>query len=241
MKIEMISENQIRCTLTKEDLAARHIKLSELAYGTTKARLLFREMIEKASADYGFVTEDIPLMIEAIPMSSEGIVLLISKVNEPEELDTRFSEFTAYDEDSLDESMISDMEEIHQSDETSLLDFFKRLYERIEQGKATDSISSAVSEDTVIVTFTGMTNIIRLARDFKTFYHGKSSLYRSPKGVLTLILKLKDSTKEDFRRLCVLTSEYGKIELCLKGSESHICEHYNTIIENDALQILAAM
>ena len=29
MKIEKINENQIRCTLTKEDLADRDIKISE--------------------------------------------------------------------------------------------------------------------------------------------------------------------------------------------------------------------
>ena len=34
MKIEKVNENQIRCTLTREDLAERQIKLSELAYGT---------------------------------------------------------------------------------------------------------------------------------------------------------------------------------------------------------------
>ena len=37
MKIERLNENQIRCTLNKEDLVNREIKLSELAYGTDKA------------------------------------------------------------------------------------------------------------------------------------------------------------------------------------------------------------
>lgn len=31
MKIEKISDKQIRCTLTREDLAKREIKLTELA------------------------------------------------------------------------------------------------------------------------------------------------------------------------------------------------------------------
>ena len=44
MKIEKLNENQIRCTLTHADLAARHLKLSELAYGTEKAKSLFRDM-----------------------------------------------------------------------------------------------------------------------------------------------------------------------------------------------------
>ena len=40
MKIEKLSENQIRCTLNKSDLAARQLKISELAYGSEKARSL---------------------------------------------------------------------------------------------------------------------------------------------------------------------------------------------------------
>mgnify|MGYP000392291375 FL=1 len=34
MKIEKVNDNQIRCTLTRADLDDRHLKLSELAYGT---------------------------------------------------------------------------------------------------------------------------------------------------------------------------------------------------------------
>ena len=94
MKIEKLNENQIRCTLTHADLAARHLKLSELAYGTEKAKALFRDMMQQASFDFGFEAENIPLMIEAIPSSADSIVLIITKVEDPEELDTRFSKFT---------------------------------------------------------------------------------------------------------------------------------------------------
>ena len=41
MKIEKINDSQIRCTLTSADLASREIKLSELAYGTEKAKKSF--------------------------------------------------------------------------------------------------------------------------------------------------------------------------------------------------------
>ena len=46
MKIEKINENQIKCTLNKNDLASRQIKVSELAYGTEKAKLLFQDMMQ---------------------------------------------------------------------------------------------------------------------------------------------------------------------------------------------------
>ena len=89
MKIEKLSENQIRCTLNKSDLAARQLKISELAYGSEKAKKLFQDMMQQASYEFGFEAEDIPLMIEAIPVSADCIVLIVTKVDDPEELDTR--------------------------------------------------------------------------------------------------------------------------------------------------------
>ena len=103
MKIEKINENKIRCFLTRDDLENRHIKLSEIAYGTEKARSLFRDMMEQASSQFGFEADNIPLMVEAIPMSNECIILDITKVADPEELDTRFSRFSPASPDLLDE------------------------------------------------------------------------------------------------------------------------------------------
>ena len=111
MKIEKLNENQIRCTLTHADLAARHLKLSELAYGTEKAKSLFRDMMQQASFDFGFEAENIPLMIEAIPASSDSIVLIITKVEDPEELDTRFSRFTpAGDTDAVNSEALEKLQ-----------------------------------------------------------------------------------------------------------------------------------
>lgn len=53
--------------------------------------------MQQASFDFGFEAENIPLMIEAIPSSADSIVLIITKVEDPEELDTRFSKFTPAD------------------------------------------------------------------------------------------------------------------------------------------------
>ena len=49
MKIEKVNDHQIRCTLTKADLADRELKISELAYGTEKAKSLFRDMMQQAA------------------------------------------------------------------------------------------------------------------------------------------------------------------------------------------------
>ena len=93
MKIERINENQIRCTLTSSDLSARNLNLGELAYGTEKAKKLFHEMIQKASNEVGFEADDIPLMVEAIPLSSESIMLIITKIEDPEDWTPAFHAF----------------------------------------------------------------------------------------------------------------------------------------------------
>ena len=54
MKIEKINENQIRCTLTREDLESHQVNLKELAYGSEKAKKLFRDM-NAAGTEYSSV------------------------------------------------------------------------------------------------------------------------------------------------------------------------------------------
>ena len=86
MKIERISDNQIRCTLNKEDLEGKETLLSELAFGSEKAKGLFRELMNKAATELGFETsEDNPLMVEAIPVSKECLILVITRVDNPED------------------------------------------------------------------------------------------------------------------------------------------------------------
>ena len=89
MKIEKINDRQIRCILTKEDLEDRKIRLSELVYGGEKARGLFRDMLVKAAEELGFDYNNNPLMVEAVPAGHEQLVLIITRVDDPEELDTR--------------------------------------------------------------------------------------------------------------------------------------------------------
>ena len=69
MKIERINENQIRCTLSNFDLSVRNMNLGELAYGSEKARSLFREMIQRAANEVGFEAEE----CVSIFFSSQGL------------------------------------------------------------------------------------------------------------------------------------------------------------------------
>ncbi len=140
MKIEKISDNQIRCTLSHQDLEDREIKISELAYGTDKAKELFRDMMQQASYQFGFEADDIPLMIEAIPVSREKLILVITKVEDPDELDTRFSKF------SPDNSSAEDGE-YYQDEADSNTDQLFNSYEHISDLMEADRAEDNSTED----------------------------------------------------------------------------------------------
>ncbi len=243
MKIEKVNDHQIRCTLTKEDLASRKLKISELAYGSTKAKALFRDMMEMANYEYGFEADNIPLMIEAIPMNSECIVLIITKVEDPEELDTRFSKFApgVSDEDADDDDSVLDDDITALADDadvTGLADLFNKFKDAIEQ-KA-DDVKKNVRFEGMAFSFDTMKSVGEVARTLNTFYTDESKLYRNNKtGEYLLILKRDKMDMIDFVKACNLASEFGGP---LKGShlgEAYLEEHYEAICPKDALSVVS--
>ncbi|QFJ54105.1 adaptor protein MecA [Pseudobutyrivibrio xylanivorans] len=247
MKIEKINENQIRCTLSREDLISRHIKLSELAYGSAKARELFRELMEQASYQYGFEAEDIPLMIEAIPLSSESIVLLVTKVDSPDELDTRFSRFSEDDDDYDDDDMnVTDApsKPFNEAAADDILNIFNSLLQKAEEAiKASPEKAAAKGlpvDITKMFVFDNLEDVIKLSGILAPFYTGKNSLYKSPfdDRYYLVVSKSKDSV-ETYNKVCNILSEYSDQQNYVVGTDAYMSEHYETMVQNNAIQELA--
>ena len=258
MKIEKVNDHQIRCTLTKADLADRELKISELAYGTEKAKNLFRDMMQQASLKFGFEAEYIPLMIEAIPLNSDCIVLIITKVEDPEELDTRFSKFapSMEEEEDMDPDDFSGGRE---ENTDSIFDLFRQIQEsrRAElsgaKSKGDGQTSAPTGEEQAarsgqeqpagsarIFSFSSMHNLIRLAHVTRSFYDGKNSVYKNSRtGNYSLVLSEENISVEDFNRICNVVSEYGRLERSGPGSEAYFREHYELVTQDRALQLLA--
>lgn len=246
MRIEKLNDNQIRCTLTKADLADRQIKLSELAYGSEKAKSLFRDMMLQASAEFGFEANDIPLMIEAIPMPNECIVLIITKVSDPEELDTRFSKFSPSNTDVLD-TISEPKKAITPEGADEVLDIFKRLVEQHLKNAPTEQ--KEVQQETVTVAdnidltrvyrFDTLDSIVDAAHVLRDYYRGENRLYKNPsKKVYYLVLSKSSHTPEEFNKICNILTEYGSNEPYTKSMEAYMAEHYNLVMKKNALQKL---
>lgn len=244
MKLEKLNDNQIRCTLTKADLADRQIKLSELAYGSEKAKSLFRDMMLQAHAEFGFEANDIPLMIEAIPMPNDCIVLIITKVSDPEELDTRFSKFSSGSADALD-AIAEPKKTVTPEGADEVLDLFKRMVEQHLKGtpaekKEDERVTVADDIDlTRLYCFGDLDSIIDAAHVLKSYYHGENRLYKNnARKLYYLVLSKSSHTPEEFNKICNILTEYGSNEPYTKSMEAYMSEHYDLVIKKDALQKL---
>ncbi len=241
MKIEKVNENQIRCTLTREDLASRELKLSELAYGTEKAKNLFRDMMQQANFEFGFEAEDIPLMIEAIPLNAECIVLIITKVEDPEELDTRFSRFapSAGDDDEENDEMITQSPD-------EVLDLFRRL-QREQVSEETEAYKvSAPAQNPVNHTRIFLFGTLRQAMNASALiaphYHGLSTLYKDERSSqYLLVLTQGEETSEIFDRVSNIFSEYGSLQRTVPVSRTFLEEHYEALLTDNAVSTLGSI
>jgi len=88
MKIEKISENMIKVTITLSDLEERNIDLSSLNYNSPATQELFWDMMEQAEEQYGFNMADSQLVIEPVPDSNEGFIITITKIDEDSDFES---------------------------------------------------------------------------------------------------------------------------------------------------------
>ncbi len=269
MKIERISENQIRCTLNKADLAEKEIMLTELAYGTDKAKELFRELMEQAAIELGFEVDNIPLMIEAIPVNPDCLILIITKVEDPDELDTRFSRFTkhleaarAYAEsESDDEDYEEDEDEEEATDSLTsgvapgaegIFEALGNIAEGLSAlsakrsgkfvGKPKETQEANPAKAFRLYGFKNLDNVILSANSVKGIYDSTNTLYKNPKdNKFYLYLTRDNNTDVEFIRTCNIISEYGNKLSVNYAGPSYLNEHYKVIIKSNALQTLSEL
>ncbi len=256
MKIERISENQIRCTLNQADLADKELLLTELAYGTDKAKELFRELMQQAATELGFEVDNIPLMIEAIPVSKDCLVLIITKVEDPEELDTRFSRFTKpiediqenddFDDDESDTGLSGKSESMVDEILGALGNLANNL-NAIENARFNGNRKASAQNAKVtkaesfrIFAFKKLDDVILSAKLVDGIYKSDNTLYKNPKdSQFYLYMTKNNNTDGDFMRVCNIIGEHGNKIRATYAARNHMDEHYKIILDSYALQKLA--
>ncbi|WP_253287924.1 adaptor protein MecA [Anaerostipes sp. MSJ-23] len=228
MKIERISDNQIRCTLNKEDLEGKETLLNELAFGSDKAKGLFRELMKKASAELGFETNDIPLMVEAIPVSKECLILVITRVDNPEDFNEHYKK--------LAKNMPSD--HISVGNEEDLLDLLNHQTDHPLKGTEDPMRLALADSSTNIYYFQTLEEVsaaAKMIRDYTT----RSSLYKDPVNhcyYLTLSIETDDPKDNTMDMMHSVLSEYCRRLPNTYATKALFNEHLVPIIKTQAVE-----
>ena len=259
MRIERISENTIRCTLTNFDLSVRNIKLSELTYGSENAKNLFHEMMQRASNEVGFEAEDIPIMVEAIPMPNDSIMLIITKVTEPDELDTRFSRFSPDREEEnnwapMTTELLDGADEIlNLLNSSGVLEQLEKLPLTVTekdfnspknspQSSDADESKTPVPQNIRIYQFDHLDLVCAAAKETGHIFKGESILFKNPlTEKFYLLLKRGDSDELSFSKTCNLLSEYAVRQKYEQATEAYYSEHYEVFVKQNVLQVLSKL
>lgn len=150
MKIERISENQLKLTLTKDDLMERDIQLEDLITPSEKTQKLFHDIMEQALDESDFISENTPLMVEAVPSGSDGIMIIVTKVANKEKNSKR--------------ELLSQNQDMRR--------WKKKPLDTMERGEEKNS-------DILIYSFPALDDIISVSLRLNGAFKGESAVYKN--------------------------------------------------------------
>lgn len=256
MVFEKLNDNQIKCVLDKEDLISRNINIKDLFYGSPKTEQLFKDVVSRAQANYDFNKQKLPISIDAIPLPNDTLVIIITIVEEPEEIDSRFSRFTP-DPNAASDKLFSSKADTSAGPE-DIFSFFSNIANQISNSSKDSpedsnlfdsakndfsSFDSAIAKDPdgtmlIIFKFENIDKIIELSNMLMKIYNDNNSLYKLGTSYYLFVYNTEHN-EETFFKICDLISEYGNPVINSPTTSEHILEHAELIIADTAIQELS--
>ena len=200
------------------DLENRNLNVVELAYGSDNAKALFQEMLSKASYEVGFDADDSPLMIEAVPLSNESIIIYVTKVDDPDELDTRFAKFSP--------TMADDVFASFDMNFNNLLEGALDLDDETSESQKEPYLRA--------YSFETLDELIEAAKAVKT-YSGENTLYKDEVNKRFILVLKKNDNKKNFAVAANILSEYGVKLSATSFSEDYYKEHFKVMVKENAI------
>ena len=212
LKIEKVSDSQLKFTLTQADLEEMKIKIEDLAAPGERTQKIFRDMIEKAVSQCDFPIDNTPLMVEAVPASPESIMIIVTKVNNKRETPENFM----------------------QLNHGGAVKKYKR--KSIEAPFAPRTVSD---ENILIFSFDTLDDIIDLSPDINKVYTGTNSIYKNRGRYFLIIINDNPLDNVEVETIEGMLFEFGKKHVSNLLAEEYLMEHGEKIIDGNALQVLS--
>lgn len=243
MKIEKINENSIVLTMDSVDLRDRNLKLNDLTYGSPKSKELLVELAKIAKKELDF-NIDTPIAVEIIPLKDGDIKLIITKVYDPDELDSRFSRFTPMKNDLMPIAIMQLLESTIDKFEDALKITSPRKLDGVNN---TNKLEIRSDKDIVcIFEFDEIDKASDAAQNVSNKEYD-SVFYKDDKNnKYFLVLSIKSGVPKDalsdFNKACNTLAEYGKRKEGHIGmNKAYYDEHYKVLIKENAIKKLSML
>jgi adapter protein MecA 1/2 len=212
--------------LSSADLSDRDIRPAELAFGSDKTQSLFREMMDMASEEYKFCSDNTPLMIEAIPISSDGVMIIVTKVANSKHDDKHMSLLA-----SLREARKGDTYAPPQGRQNIVQTVHATgTQSRFELGNDNSRLS--------IFSFGSIDEAANASSRFAGRFSGANALYKSDGRFYLLIHNNNPSDLLSTASMELILNEYGQKHISTPLSAEYLEEHGEIIIAEDAMEVL---
>lgn len=216
MKIEKISDNQIKIILNRTDLTERNIDLIELVNGSDKTHNLLKEMMEQALVEYNFQISNSPIVIEAAPLSVDSLMLIITKM----------------DADAVDMGIENGFNLLS---EIAKLTGYKK--KGLTQSKA--RIVKKQEEIHTIFSFEKLDDVIDASVRLYGIFNGESFLVKNSGKYFLMLFNIQEDNKPPIGKLDSILAEYGQKHAANNLSEQFLKEHGEVLINDRATVKLA--
>jgi len=210
MKLEKISDNKLKVTLTNTDVSKWNIKFDHFAYNTPEVQKLFWSIMKQAESELNFFADGSQLFVEAISTRTDGFILMVTKLDE-----------SAKTPNAKTSSPSS-------SKGTGITAENRRLTPEISVKK--ECASDAVP---IIFSFTDFDNAVDACKQIGHSFDGKSTLYKySNKYYLVLEINTDVISKVPTNSLL----EYGSDTYQPSLFHGRLSEHGELLIDSNAVE-----
>lgn len=212
MKIERISENQLKLTLTKDDLKERDIQLEDLITPSEKTQKLFHDIMEQALDESDFISENTPLMVEAVPAGADGIMIIVTKVSNKDK------------NGKTGGNLLGQAQEMRR--------WKKKPMDTMEHGAEQNS-------DILIYSFPALDDVINVSLRLDGKFKGESAVYKNENKYFLVLQGDTYTAEESSEELELVLKEYGQKHISTPLAKYYLLEHGETIIGDKAVKALA--
>ena len=167
--------------------------------------------MEHAFTECDFVSENTPLMVEAVPVGMNDLMIIVTKI---ESKDAGTNSF----------KLVSQSKELRRFKKKPLADF--------EPETSTNS-------DILIYSFNALDDVIDLSVRLSNAYHGSSALYKNESRYFLILQNDTSFDEVKTESLELVLGEYGEKHISSPLSKYYLMEHGEPILKNKAIKVLA--